>query len=38
MMISENLYVTGTVERTVEKYNGPMGFFLDEQLTIPDII
>ena len=37
-MISENLYVTGTVERTVEKYNGPMGFFLDEQLTIPDII
>lgn len=37
-MISENLYATGTVERTVESYNGPLGYYLDDQLTIPDLI
>ena len=37
-MIANNIYVTGTVERTVESYNGPKGYFLDEELTIPDII
>ena len=36
--ISNNLYATGTVERVVEKYNGPKGFYLDKDLTIPDII
>tara|TARA_B100000945_G_scaffold312294_1_gene306663 strand:+ start:969 stop:1919 length:951 start_codon:yes stop_codon:yes gene_type:complete len=38
IMISSNLYVTGTVKRTVETYNGPKGFFLDKELTIPDVI
>ena len=37
-MIANNIYITGTVERTVESYNGPKGYFLDEELTIPDII
>tara|TARA_B100000579_G_C22813870_1_gene846735 strand:- start:367 stop:1320 length:954 start_codon:yes stop_codon:yes gene_type:complete len=37
-MISDNLYVTGTVQRTVESYNGPQGYFLDKDLSIPDII
>ena len=36
--ISNNLFATGTVERVVEKYNGPKGFYLDKDLTIPDII
>tara|TARA_X000000368_G_scaffold418758_1_gene419818 strand:- start:316 stop:1269 length:954 start_codon:yes stop_codon:yes gene_type:complete len=37
-MISDNLYATGTVQRTVESYNGPQGYFLDKELSIPDII
>ena len=37
-LVAENLYVTGTVERTDEYFNGPKGIFLNPELTVPDII
>ena len=37
-LIAKNLYATGTVPRTVESYNGPKGYFLDSNLSIPDVI
>ena len=37
-LIAKNLYATGTVPRTVESYNGPKGYYLDSNLSIPDVI
>ena len=36
--IAKNIFATGTVERSVEIYNGPQGLYIDKDLTIPDII
>jgi len=36
--IAKNIFATGTVERSVETYNGPQGLYIDKDLTIPDII